>query len=181
VPSESHPISGSGSDSRISAISGAARSVRADELAVGDAVVGVADHELARLPVGGVPVGQAPGLIERAAPDGGNLVRKLHLPVTVTLVIDADGGVRGRGHSPQSATPGATCHALMDELLPAWVETGKCLRSHRRKLRMRALEDGAAAARQISGNSGNSSAPGAPGAEPRTERAPVDPESGPRA
>jgi len=46
---------------------------------------------------------------------------------------------------------------------------------------MRALEDGAAAARQISGNSGNSSAPGAPGAEPRTERAPVDPESGPRA
>jgi hypothetical protein len=74
-----------------------------DELSMSDAMVGVADHELAGLAVGGVAVGEAASLIERAAPDGGAFIGKLHIPGAVTLMVDADGGVHGRGHESRVA------------------------------------------------------------------------------
>jgi hypothetical protein len=64
-----------------------------------DAMVGVADHQLARLPVLGVPVRETAGLIERAAPNRGDLVGEFDLPVTVPLGVDADRGIGRRGHA----------------------------------------------------------------------------------
>ena len=75
-----------------------------------DAVVGVAHHELDRLPLSGVTIREAAGLVEGPAPDGGDFIGKLHLPVAMTLMVDADGGVRGRGHQDKGATPRTACH-----------------------------------------------------------------------
>lgn len=81
-----------------------------DDLSMSDAMVGVADHELARLAMGGMTVGEAAGLVERAAPQGSDLIGQLHLPGAVTLMVDADSRVRGRGHDTKGATPRAKCH-----------------------------------------------------------------------
>jgi hypothetical protein len=75
-----------------------------DDLVVGDAVIGIADDELAGLSRRRLTVGHSPSLLERATPDrpveqvGGILVQKLNLPVTAAVVIEADGGVRGCLH-----------------------------------------------------------------------------------
>ena len=81
-----------------------------DELSVGDAMVGVAHHELDRLPLSGVPIGEAASLVEGPAPDGGDFIGKLHLPVAMTLMVDEDGWVRGRGHQDKGATSCTACH-----------------------------------------------------------------------
>ena len=64
---------------------------------MGDAVVGVAHDEFDRLALGGVAVGETAGLMKRPAPDG-RFIGKLHLPVAMTLMVDADGGVGSRSH-----------------------------------------------------------------------------------
>jgi hypothetical protein len=66
---------------------------------MGDAMVGVADDQFARLTSLGVTVGKTAGLIESAAPDRSGLVWKVDLPVTMTLVLDADEGVGDGWHT----------------------------------------------------------------------------------
>ena len=73
-------------------------------------MVGVAHHELDRLALGGMPVGEAAGLVERAATDGGDFIGKLHLPIAMRLMVDADRGVGSGGHDNKVATPHAACH-----------------------------------------------------------------------
>ena len=77
---------------------------------MGDAVVGVAHQELDRLPLSGVTIGEAASLVKGPAPDGGALIGKLHLPVAMTLMVDEDRGVCGRGHQDKGATSGTACH-----------------------------------------------------------------------
>ena len=62
---------------------------------MGDAVVGVADDQLAQLTRRGVTVGEAAGLVEGPAADWSRPVREIDLPVTVAVVPDADEGVGG--------------------------------------------------------------------------------------
>ena len=62
---------------------------------MGDAMVGVADDQLARLTSLGVTVGNAAGLIKGAAANGTRPVWKVDLPVAVRVVPDADEGVGG--------------------------------------------------------------------------------------
>ena len=69
-----------------------------------DAVVGVADDQLARLTVRRVPVGETAGLIERATPEWEDLIRKVHLPVSAAVVVDADGWVGDGRHVSERGT-----------------------------------------------------------------------------
>jgi hypothetical protein len=65
---------------------------------MGDAVVGVADDELALLSACGVAVGEIAGFAERPAVDGGDLVGEIDLPVAAPIGLDADEGVGRAGH-----------------------------------------------------------------------------------
>jgi hypothetical protein len=71
----------------------------ADELAVGDAVVGVADDQLAALAVSGVAQGQAAGLFQGVAADRRDLIGELDFPVAAPVMIDADEWVGRRCHT----------------------------------------------------------------------------------
>jgi hypothetical protein len=66
---------------------------------MGDAMVGVADDQLAQLSAGGMPVGKVAGLAQRPAANRGRLVRELDLPVAVPIVLDADEGIGDGGHT----------------------------------------------------------------------------------
>jgi hypothetical protein len=69
-----------------------------------DAMVSVADQQLTRLTMGGVPVGDAASLVERATPERVELVREVHLPVSAAVVVDADGWVGDGRHALERAT-----------------------------------------------------------------------------
>jgi hypothetical protein len=60
-----------------------------------DAVVGVADDQLAPVTSRGMSVGEATSLVEGTAPYRGGPVGEVDLPVTVGVMLDADEGVRG--------------------------------------------------------------------------------------
>lgn len=82
---------------------------------MGDAVVGVADDQLAGLSPPGLTVGQVPSFLQRVASHRDSLLGKLDLPVTVTLVLDADGGVGRCLHGSQSVRRGRECHPWFAE------------------------------------------------------------------
>jgi hypothetical protein len=56
-----------------------------------DAVVRVADDQLARVPVGGAQIGNAPGVVERLAGDRLALIGEGDLPVAVAVPVHTDG------------------------------------------------------------------------------------------
>src|SRR5579875_1494436 len=88
----------------------------ADELAVRDAVVGVADHQLARLAICRLHVRQLPGLVKSAAAQRRGLFGKLDRPVTLAVVIDADRGIGSGWHGHSVPRRGAQRHLFQTSL-----------------------------------------------------------------
>ena len=62
----------------------------ADELAMRDAVIGVADDQLTALAVRGMAEGDAAGLVQAVAADWRDLVGELDFPVAAVVEVDAD-------------------------------------------------------------------------------------------
>ena len=73
------------------------------------AVVRIADDQLARVPVGGAQIGDAPGIVEGLAGDWFALIGKRDLPTAMIGSLHAHGDEAGSWHTRSMLRRGYAC------------------------------------------------------------------------